>query len=146
MNKVIISGFLGIDDDDNIVITKSNKYYKELLIDIIEDNIKTSKPSTYKVKDEDEDYEYGYMPITSYFIPNCNIKFYISDNEISLDEVSMKYTMKLMGDIDAYGECYGYSEYSIEGFLTENFSIGNHDLNEIFSNYDGKYINLVIEY
>lgn len=142
-NKILISGFLYTDSDYNITITESDKYYKEFLIDIISERINPKLPSKHKT---DNNSNYDNWGEVSYLIPNCNLKFYISDNKIDLDEVSIKYTMQLIGNIDVQGESYGYSEYTIEGFNTDNFSIGNHNLNKILCDYEGKYINLIIEY
>ena len=140
--KIVISGFLGFEEDGNNVTIyedKEKSWADDILIEIIEDSI---RPSILSALDEYNEELGG----TSYYIPNCNISFYISDNKLLLEDVSEKYTMQLLGSIDVFGENYGYSEWTIIGFNTQKFTIGNHNLNEILRSYKDKYINLIIEY
>lgn len=49
------------------------------------------------------------------------------------------------GSIDIAVENIGYSEYTITGYSTENFKLGGHDLEKIFSSYIGKYVCIIID-
>ena len=143
-NKILIRGFIGLDYDDNVVVSedtgslKSETPLADVILSKIEDN--DNLPLSI---DGEPDYEMGGI---SYSVPNCNISFYISDNKISLEEVSERYTMQLIGGLDVFGENYGYSAWTIMGYDVHRFMIGNHDLTQILSSYQGKYINFIMEY
>ena len=148
-HRSVFSGFLGYNESDNtILIRNGHEVYGDELVELINEelHINLDRVTPSKNDNYEEDDDYGDLGGISLFIPKCKISFYISDNEISLDEVSERYTMQLLGGLDIYGENYGYSEWTIMGFSTHNFTIGNHDLNEILKSYNGKYINFVMEY
>lgn len=144
--KIVLNGFLGKDYDGNITIneTKDNLYsynmiFAEVIADKLGEDIKQLPLSSVGENDE----EFGGV---SFYVPDCNISFYISDKAISLEEVSEKYTMQLMGGLDVFGESYGYSAWTIMGYSVDSFTIGNHDLTNILTQYIGKYINFIMEY
>lgn len=142
--KIIISGFVGLDDDSNVVVSdnKEKFLYEAPLADVIYVNIENNNELPLSIDGEPDD-EMGGL---SYYVPNCNISFYISEEKLSLDEVSERYTMQLLGGLDVFGENYGYSAWTITGYDVDRFMIGNHDLAQILSSYQGKYINFVMEY
>lgn len=144
-NKILIKGFVGLDYDENIVISRDNDNfnYETPLADEIHDKIIENDEELELSVDGEPDEEMGGV---SYYIPNCEIYFYISDNPISLEEVSEKYTIQLIGGLNVFGENYGYSAWTIMGYDVSRFTIGNHDLTQILKGYVGKYINFVMEY
>jgi hypothetical protein len=83
--------------------------------------------------------------VASLYIPNVFVRVYLSDNDIPLEEAMEKQVLNTMGALDVYGEWYGYSEWTIMGYDVHNFTIGNHDLEQILSNYNGKYVHIVVE-
>lgn len=79
-------------------------------------------------------------------IPNCSVRIYYSDNKITLDEVQEKHIRQLFGDLDVFGENYGYSEWTIMGFNLESLTVGGHNLIKELENNMDRYANIVIEY
>lgn len=144
-NKILIKGFVGLDYDENIVISRDNDNfnYETPLADEIHDKIIENDEELELSVDGEPDEEMGGV---SYYIPNCEIYFYISDNPISLEEVSEKYIIQLLGGLNVFAENYGYSAWTIMGYDVSRFTIGNHDLTQILKGYVGKYINFVMEY
>lgn len=142
--KILISGYVNLDEDDNIIVSKDKEclWYEDTLANEIYEKIENHNELELSI-DGEPDYELGGI---SYYVPNCEIYFYISNNPISLEEVLERYTIQLLGGLNVFGENYGYSEYTIMGLDISRFMIGNHDLNTILSGYKGKYINFVMEY
>lgn len=89
--------------------------------------------------------EDDYTSVASIYIPKVAIRMYFSDNQISLDEVTEKVILNTLGALDIYTEWYGYSEWTIMGYSVENFTVGNHNLEEILESYEGKYVHIVME-
>ena len=63
----------------------------------------------------------------------------------TLEDVEEKYLEKILGSIDISVENIGYSEYTITDYSIENFKLGGHDLEKIFSNYIGKYVCIIVD-
>lgn len=140
-NTIEIQGWIKLDDR-NIVISKNkNGYGGDTLAEIIDRKYIVEEQQLSSMGEPDEE-----MGGVSLYIPNCSLQFYTSDNEIGLQEVEERYLIQLYGGIDIFGENFGYSMYTILGFDVENLTIGGHDLQEILSNYQGKYINMIIKY
>lgn len=76
---------------------------------------------------------------------NATVRFYISDTEKSFDELKENLIRTISGDVNAY---YGdtYSEYTGYLWTNDQLNIGEHDLIEDLSNYDGKYCYLAIDF
>ena len=143
MRELVLIGKLGREDDDVGIIENENKYAHNLAVkigDFIEE--KSNKLSgTY---DKDVDEYLGYRINTRE--DNVQLRYYISENKInSREEIEKKYLEKISGSIDISVENIGYSEYTITGYSTENFKLGSHDLEKIFSNYIGKYVCIIVE-
>jgi hypothetical protein len=81
----------------------------------------------------------------SLYLPKVSLQAYFSNKKTSLEEVIEKNILNTIGDLDIYTEWYGYSEWTIEGYDVVNFTIGNHNLEEILSSYNGKYAHIVLE-
>lgn len=81
----------------------------------------------------------------SILVPNVFLRFHLSDREVSLYEAEEKQIMMSIGELDIYTEWYGYSEYTIEGYSVQNFTIGNHDIESILNTYIGKYAHIILE-
>jgi hypothetical protein len=83
----------------------------------------------------------------SVVVPNVFFRFYASDGKKSLEEVQETHLIQsLGGNMDILTVLVGYSEYTITGCNIENFTIGNHDMEEILNGYIGKYIHILIDY
>ncbi|GAK42077.1 hypothetical protein TCA2_4569 [Paenibacillus sp. TCA20] len=89
----------------------------------------------------EDDYRSDY----SLCLPEVFLRFYLSDKKVSLEEAEEKQIMMSIGELDIYTEWYGYSEYTIEGYCVENFTIGNHDIESILKTYKGKYAHIIME-
>lgn len=145
--KQHIEGWIAIDSD-NLTIQEEKGSWSgsEVLANIISDNYykeNSNKTETQLSHNGAYDEEMGGE---SLYIPNCNLSFYISDNKISLEEVEKRQLTQLIGGIDIYGENYGYSMWTIEGFEVQELSIGGHDLDSTLRTYKDKYIHILIEY
>lgn len=143
MKELVLIGKLDRDDYDVGIIENKNYYAYNLAVkigDFIEkDNNKLS--GTY---DEDIDNDLGYRISTRE--DNVQLRYYISEDKInSREEIEKKYLEKISGSIDISVQNVGYSEYTITGYETENFKLGGHDLEKIFSNYIGKYVCIIVE-
>lgn len=95
---------------------------------------------THSKHEEDE-----YNTDISVYAPNVFFRFYVSDAKCTLEEAEKGYVEKILGSLDIYSTWYGYSEYTIEGYNIENFTVGNHDIEKILESYDGKYIHILID-
>ncbi len=142
MNRLVLIGKLSRDYDGNVSIIKQNNHHEDTLSveigDFIEEN--NNKLSVIYEKEID----LGYRINTSE--ENIQLRYYVSDNEIkSLEEIQEKYLQKILGSIDIAVENIGYSEYTITGYVTDNFMLEGHDLEEIFSNYIGKYVCIIVD-
>ncbi len=143
MKELVLIGKLDRDDYDVGIIENKNYHAYNLAVkigDFIEkDNNKLSY--TY---DEDIDNDLGYRISTRE--DNVQLRYYISEDKInSKEEIEKKYLEKISGSIDISVQNVGYSEYTITGYETENFKLGGHDLEKIFSNYIGKYVCIIVE-
>lgn len=144
MSELILIGKLSRDYDGNVSIMKNEtEYYDEALSIVIGDFIEKNSNKTSRLYSEDIDNYLGYRINTS--DDNIQLRYYISDEKInSKEEVEEKFLQKILGSIDISVENIGYSEYTITGYSTENFTLGGHNLEYIFSNYIGKYICIIV--
>lgn len=144
MSKLVLIGKLSRDDDGNVSIIKNNNHYDDTLSVEIGDFIEKTSNKLSGTYSEEVDEDLGYRINTSE--DNIQLRYYISDSEIeSQEEIEEKYLQKILGSIDIAVENIGYSEYTITGYETENFTLGGHDLEEIFSNYIGKYVCIIVD-
>lgn len=58
-------------------------------------------------------------------------RMYESRKPCPLDEALEGYVVTLFGGLSAVGECYGYSEVTIEGFTLQSLKLGGHDLQKL---------------
>lgn len=141
--ELILIGKLEIDSEGNIGIREKDRWVNGLAKEIgIFIEIISNKLSHVYDKEVDE-YGLGYYVCTSE--DNIQLRYYISDNEItSKEEIEEKYLEKILGNIDIALENVGYSEYTITGYDLVNFKLGGHDLEKIFKNYLGKYACIIV--
>jgi hypothetical protein len=133
MKTIHFEGKIKLNDDDELELEDSY----QLLSKEIANEIKTDISS----KHQEDEYEVD----ISIYKPNIFFRFYVSDEKCSLEEAVKGHLEELFGALDIYTTWYGYSEYTIEGYSTDNFTIGNHDLNKILKSYVGKYIHILID-
>lgn len=141
--ELILIGKLEKDYEGNIGIREKDRWVNGLAKEIgfFIENISNKLSHVYD-KEVDE-YGLGYRICTSE--DNIQLRYYISDNEItSKEEIEEKYLEKILGNIDIALENIGYSEYTITGYDLVNFRLGGHDLEKIFNNYLGKYACIIV--
>lgn len=101
-----------------------------------------TKYSYYHNKENDYNIE------ISSLVENVSMQVHVSEKEITLDDANYNKILMSIGELDICETWYGYSEYTIEGYDIESFSLigndGEHDLNKILLNYVGKYLNMVV--
>lgn len=92
--------------------------------------------------------EYDDVGLGAYHINlnNCNLKILATDKECSLEEAEGALVDRLYGgEVYAYLENIGYSEFTIIGIDIEELRIGGHDIIEELRSYEGKYVHIVLE-
>lgn len=143
MDKLILIGKIDTDEGNIVIIKNGYKWGRVLSVEI-GDFIEKNNDKLSSLYDKEVDEDLGYRINTRE--DNIQLRYYISDVEIkSKEEIEEKYLQKLLGSIDISVENIGYSEYTITGYSTENFTLGGHDLEKIFSNYIGKYVCIIVE-
>lgn len=80
-----------------------------------------------------------------YIADNISMELYASDKRIKLDQIREYIVLDSMGLLEFKETWYGYSSFTIEGFNTETFTLGGHNILEILENYKGKFVYLVID-
>lgn len=144
MSKLILIGKLSRDDDENVSIIQTANHYSNPLSVEIGDFIEKNSNKLSGTYSKEIDENLGYRTCIS--ADNIQLRYYISDSEIdSQEDIQEKYLQKILGIIDISVENIGYSEYTITGYVTENFTLGGHDLEKIFSAYIGKYACIIVE-
>lgn len=144
MSQLVLIGKLERDWDGNVGIREKGDYYIYTLSEEIGGFIEQNNSRLSAMYDKEVDEGLGYSVCTSQ--DNIQLRFYVSDNEIeSKEQIEEKYLKKILGSIDISVENIGYSEYTITGCATENFTLGGHDLEKEFSNYLGKYICIIVD-
>ena len=144
MDRLILIGKLSRDYDGNVSIIQNSYTYNGALSVLIGDFIEENSNKLSSMYTEEVAKGLGYRINTSE--DNIQLRYYISDNEIkTLEDVEEKYLEKILGSIDISVENIGYSEYTITDYSIENFKLGGHDLEKIFSNYIGKYVCIIVD-
>ena len=72
-------------------------------------------------------------------------RFYSTDNVSTLEEAMEGYVKQMLGDALLYGQAFGYSEYTIEGYDVSAATIGGHDLQKIIDAHKDKYLHILID-
>lgn len=135
--KVHLHGFL-INNEDGTRFEKSwNSVAQDISAKI--PNGVESKASKCQTDDD-------YTTDTSLYIPNVFLQIHLSDKEITLEEAVNNQILSSIGELDIYTSWYGYSEYTIEGYTVDNFTIGGHDIEEILKSNVGKYAHIVMKF
>lgn len=142
-------------------VVKNNDYWAD------EDEIYFSKRDNKKIDDEDDgrqlrilmanaleklgaedlkaddDYEEGISG--RYQVDSVQVQLFSSDKRTKLDDIRENVVLNAMGLLDFEERWYGYSSWTIEGFNTQTFQLGGHDMLEILKAYEGKWVYLVID-
>lgn len=143
MDKLILIGKIDTDEENIVIIKNGYKWGRVLSVEI-GDFIEKNNDKLSSLYDKEVDEDLGYRISTRE--DNIQLRYYISDTKInSKEEIEEKYLEKILGSIDIAVENIGYSEYTITGYSTENFTLGGHNLEKIFSNYIGKYVCIIVE-
>ena len=132
------------DDGDGVAISGKYGSLAENIAKAITENLKEYELSKLDTDEDKTQVE------ASVFIPKVSFRAYFSDNECSLEEAENNQILLSIGALDIFQEWYGYSEWTIMGYDVENFKLisedgGEHDLEQIFRNYIGKYVHIVID-
>ena len=143
MSKIIINGWIEKDEYGEDVSYINDIPIHDILTDkIIELGISTNDSLCYN--DEDK-----HILSINTMVDNVFIQIHVSDKEITLEEANNNFILMSLGQLDIYETWYGYSEWTIMGYDLQSFKLvgndGEHDLNDIFLNYVGKYLILVVE-
>jgi hypothetical protein len=136
-NIIHLQGFLEISQDGIEFKGKYNSIAEQIAHEISQ--LKINYENSKHMLEDD------YAASCSLYLPRVSLQAYFSEDQISLEEVKEKIILNTMGCLDIYTEWYGYSEWTILGYSVENFTIGNHNLEEILSSYSGKYAHIVLE-
>ena len=144
MSQLVLIGKLEIDYDSNVGIRQAEDGFASTLAEEIGRFIEKDNNRLSRTYDKEVDENLGYSVCTSQ--DNIQLRYYTSDNEIkSKEDIEEKYLQKILGSIDISVENIGYSEYTITGCSTENFTLGGHNLEEEFDNYLGKYVCIIVD-
>ena len=143
MSKIIINGWIGEEEYDEILPSIDEIPIHEILTDkIIELGISTNDSLCYNEEDD-------HTIAINTMVDNVFVQIHVSDKEITLEEANNNFILMSLGQLDIYETWYGYSEWTIMGYDLQSFRLvgndGEHDLNDIFLNYVGKYLILVVE-
>ena len=142
MSKIIINGWIGEEEYDEILPSIDEIPIHEILNDKI-DELDISSNNSLCYKEDDHKIAINKM------INNVFMQIHVSDKEITLEEANNNFILMSLGQLDIYETWYGYSEWTIMGYDLQSFKLvgndGEHDLNDIFLNYVGKYLILVVE-
>ena len=141
MSKIIINGWIEKEEYDETYPSIDEMPIHEILSDkIIELGISTNDSLCYNDEDKTS---------INTMVDNVFIQIHVSDKEITLEEANNNFILMSLGQLDIYETWYGYSEWTIMGYDLQSFRLvgndGEHDLNDIFLNYVGKYLILVVE-
>ena len=78
-------------------------------------------------------------------IPNIFLRIYSCDNKCSLENCIEKNIKQMFGELEATGQEYGYSEYTVEGFIVNSLKLGGHDLANIIKGFKNKYLHILVD-
>lgn len=135
--KLILQGWLGLDSDGNIGISKKRIKRKYCYL---YSSIATEIMDYFNYKEVDE--ELGKKSTT---IKNANLRCWFSDTECTLEEAQMNFESYMaIGNLLTQGHYVGYSEWTITGFEVENLIIGGHDLEKELKDHTGQYIHFIL--
>ena len=142
MAKIIIKGWIEEEEYDETFPSIDEIPIHEILNDKI-DELDISSNNSLCYKEDDHKIAINKM------INNVFMQIHVSDKEITLEEANNNFILMSLGQLDIYETWYGYSEWTIMGYDLQSFRLvgndGEHDLNDIFLNYVGKYLILVVE-
>ena len=142
MSKIIINGWIEEEEYDEILPSIDEIPIHEILNDKI-DELDITSNNSLCYKEDDHKIAINKM------INNVFMQIHVSDKEITLEEANNNFILMSLGQLDIYETWYGYSEWTIMGYDLQSFKLvgndGEHDLNDIFLNYVGKYLILVVE-
>lgn len=91
----------------------------------------------------DEDYEDGISE--RYIAEGVKLQLFGSNKRAKLEEIKQNALLDAMGMLEFQENWYGYSSWTIEGFNTETFKLGGHDILSILEQHEGKFVYLVID-
>ena len=77
--------------------------------------------------------------------PYLSVRYFVSDNEASLEQAQEAWLRTLFGASDA-NVGHAYSEFTGYLWTDEEINVGGHDLIAELHSHVGKYLNLEIEY
>lgn len=90
----------------------------------------------------EDDYECGVSG--RYQVDNVQIQLFASDQRVKLEDIREKVVLNAMGLLDFEEHWYGYSSWTVEGFNTQTFQLGGHNILEILKTYKGKWVYLIV--
>lgn len=93
------------------------------------------------------DFDFDFDEQSTDTMNNIFLRFYYSDEKTTLEKAIEGHLKKMFGTLEATGEDYGYSEYTVEGFNISSLTLGGHDIGNILKNLDKKrqYVHILID-
>lgn len=147
IDTVHVEGFLASDDEEfgwnETFKRRDGSEYTQVEGHIISSLLKNlNEKATKLVKcNRGNDYEYD---DEEFIIDNVAIQLYFTDHKTTLDQAYEFMVLDSMGCLEGNEGWFGYSEYTILGYCTNNFTVGGHDILAILENHEGKYCHIVM--
>lgn len=91
----------------------------------------------------EEEYDGGIS--SKYHLDNAEIQILSAVERTSLEDITKNIVLKSMGVLDFEEGWYGWSSFTIEGFETNTFKLGGHDILNIVRQLEGKYVYITID-
>lgn len=147
----ILKGWIIVNDDywqdeDEIYLVKNDR--KEVTDNDVDRQLRLLITNALeKLGSEDlsteDDYESGVSG--KYEVENIKLQLFAATERMKLDQIKENVLLDSMGLLEFQENWYGYSTWTIEGFNTQTFTLGGHDVLEILRQHEGKFIYLVID-
>ena len=91
----------------------------------------------------EEEYDGGVS--SKYHLDNVEIQIFSAVERTSLENITKNVVLKSMGVLDFEEGWYGWSSFTIEGYDTNTFKLGGHDILDIIRQLEGKYVYISID-
>ena len=79
-------------------------------------------------------------------IQNTSLRIYICDTKCELEQAIEGHLKTMLGNMSITGQCYGYSEVTIEGFEVREAKLGGHYIQDIIDSHKGKYLHILMDF
>lgn len=142
-NRVLVRGWLHTKSDygyrlfPSENLSESDQFFQsDDLVDVLDDVFSEALEWT----DGEEEPIGGGILVGKGVAPRVALRFFASDKELTLEQAEESVILDTMGLLVYENVQVMYSEYTILEYDIHTLTIGNHDIENILSNYIGKYI------